>query len=92
MKNVSVEGVNNGNLETCFDVPRRSREMQRRVGNTRKFIYCQCMARMVSYPSVTCTVHVRLKWSVDRYVEGLEFMLAVYRKRENRHSILFAVV
>jgi hypothetical protein len=62
--------------------------MQRRVGNTRKFKYCQCMAQMVSYPDVTCTVHVRLKWSVDRHVERLELcMIAVWRKRENNHCL-----
>jgi len=66
--------------------------MLRRVDNTRNFTYCHCMARMVSYPGVTCTAHVRLKRSLDRNVQGLEFMIAVWRKRENSHSILFAVV
>ena len=28
MKNIPVEEANSGNLETCFDVSRRSREMQ----------------------------------------------------------------
>jgi hypothetical protein len=92
MKNIPVEGVNSENLETCFDVPRRSREMLRRVDNTRNVIYCHSMVRVVSYPGVTRTVHVSLKWPVDRYIQGLEFMTAVWRKRENSHSILFAVV
>ena len=39
MKNIPVEGVNSENLETCFYVPRRSREMLRRVDNTRNVIY-----------------------------------------------------
>ena len=38
MKNTPVEGVNSGNLEPCFDVPRRSREIQRRVDSTRNVI------------------------------------------------------
>jgi len=92
MKNIPVEGINSGNLETCFDVSRRSHEMQRGVDNTRKVIYCQCMVRIVSYPCITCTVHVRRNWPVDRYVQGLEFMTEMWRKRENCHSILFAVV
>ena len=47
-KNIPVEGVNSGNLEICFDVPRRSCEMQRRVDSARNGIYCYRMARMVS--------------------------------------------
>jgi len=50
MKNIPIEETNSGNLEPCYDVSRRSREMQRRVANTRNVIYCHCMARMVSYP------------------------------------------
>jgi hypothetical protein len=38
MNTISVEGVNSGNLEACFDVPRRSREMQRRIDNTSNII------------------------------------------------------
>ena len=38
MKNTPVEGVNSENLEPCFDVPRRSREIQRRVDSTRNVI------------------------------------------------------
>jgi hypothetical protein len=92
MKNIPVESVNYKKLETCFDIPRRSCEMQRRIDNTRNVTYCHFMARMVSYPGITHTVHVRLKWPVDRYVQGLEFMTAVWTKRENSHSILFAVL
>jgi hypothetical protein len=43
--NILIEETNSGNLETCFDVSRRSREMQRRVDNTRNVIHCHCMAR-----------------------------------------------
>jgi hypothetical protein len=35
IKNIPVEGENSGNLETCFDVSRRSRKMQRGVDYTR---------------------------------------------------------
>jgi len=66
--------------------------MIRQVENTRNVIYFHCMTRVASYPGVTGTVHVRLEWPVDRYVQGLEFMTAVWRKRENSHSIPFAVV
>jgi hypothetical protein len=31
MKNIPVEGVNSGNLETSFDVPRRSREIPKEL-------------------------------------------------------------
>jgi len=81
MKNIHVEEVNSGNLETCFDISRRSREMQRRVDNTTNVIYCHCMARMVSYPGITRKVRVRLKWPVDRYVQDLQFMTAGWRKK-----------
>jgi len=50
------------------------------------------MARMVSYPGTTSTVHARLELPVDRYVYVLVFITAVWRKQEDRHSILFAVV
>ena len=66
--------------------------MLRRDDNTKNFTYCYCMVRMVGYPGVTCTVHVSLKRPVDRNVQGMEFMTAVRRKRENSHSSLFAVV
>jgi len=50
------------------------------------------MTWMVSYPGITRTVLVRLKWPLDGYVQELECMTAVWRKIENSHSILFAVV
>jgi len=56
MKYIPVEGVNSGNLETSFDVPKRSREIKKRIDNNRNGIYCQCMAWMVSYPGITRTV------------------------------------
>jgi biotin-(acetyl-CoA carboxylase) ligase len=70
-------------MEICFDVSRRSREMQRRVDNTRNviYVYCHCMSRMVSYPGITRKVRVRLKWPVDIYVQDLQFMTAGWRKK-----------
>ena len=81
IKNIPVEEANSGNLKTCFDVSRRSREMQRRVDNTRNVVYCHCMARMVSYPGITRKVRLHLKWPVDRYVQNLQFMTAGWRKK-----------
>jgi hypothetical protein len=43
-------------------------------------------------PGITRTVHVRLKWPIDKYVQDLQFMTAVWKKRENSHSIPFEVV
>jgi len=57
--------------------------MQRQVHNTRNVIYCHCKAWMVSYPDITCTVHVRLKWPTQRYIQGLEIITEVWRKTEN---------
>ena len=57
--------------------------MQRQVDNTRNVIYCHCIAWMVSYPGITCKVHVCLKWPVQRYIQGLEIITEVWSKREN---------
>jgi hypothetical protein len=63
--------------------------MQRQVENTRNVIYCHCMAWMVSYPGITCMVHVCLKWPVDSYVQGLEVITAEWRKKteQSLHSV-----
>ena len=57
--------------------------MHQQVHNTRNVIYCHCKAWMVSYPDITCTVHVRLKWPTQRYIQGLEIITEVWRKTEN---------
>jgi hypothetical protein len=67
--------------------------MLRRVNNTRNVMYCHCMAQMVIHPGVTRKVHVRLKWPVYRNVKGLEFMIAVWRKREQTlHSVCISLI
>ena len=47
---------------------------------------------MVSYAGITCMIHLCHKWTVDRCVKGLEFVTAVWRKAEDRHTILPAIV
>ena len=63
--------------------------MQRRTDNTRNVIYCHCMARMVSYPGITCTVHVRLKVARRQIHPGAEvYDCSVDKKREQSlHSV-----
>jgi hypothetical protein len=86
MKSISVEGVNSGNLETCCDVPRRIREMQRRVDNTLIVIYCHCMARMVSYSGIKRMVHLRLKVACRQLRPGGGvYVCNVEEKREQLH-------
>ena len=46
---------------------------------------------LVTHESNTWFTYV-LKWSVDSYVQGVDFMFAVWRKRENIHTILFVVL
>jgi hypothetical protein len=58
--------------------------MQRRVDNTRNVIYCHCMGRMVSYPGITRTVLVHLKWPIDDTSRGC----SVEKQREQSlHSL-----
>jgi len=92
MKSISVEGVNSGKLETCCDDP-RSREMQRRVDNTRIVICCHCMARMVSYPGVKRKVHVRLKVACGQLNPGGGvYVCSVEEKREQTHHSVCSVL
>ena len=78
-----VEEVYSQNLETCIDIPRSRCQEQQQVDNTRNVIYCHCRTWMVSYPGITFMVHVRLKWPVQRYIQGLEIISEMWRKREN---------
>lgn len=89
MKNIPVERAYSENLEACFDVLMRSREMLRGVDNTRNFAYCHCMARMVSYPGVTCTVRLRLKEARRQKRPGAGvYACSVKEKREQLfHSV-----
>jgi hypothetical protein len=48
------------------------------------------MAPMVSYPGITRTVHVRLKWPADRYVQGLDFTTYVCIVEERREQSLYS--
>jgi hypothetical protein len=49
------------------------------------------MTRMVRYSGIKRMAHV-LKWPVDSYVQGVEFMVPMWRKEENSHTILFVVL
>ena len=87
MKNIPVESVNYENLGTCFDVPRKKPRDEKTNCQYQKCYLLLCVVRIVSYPGITRIVHIRLKWLVDRYIEGLEYMTAVWMEREDSHSV-----
>ena len=44
--------------------------------------YSHCRPLIFSYPVITRSVHVRVKWPVHSLVQELDFMAAVWRKRD----------